>query len=227
MTPAYLHLEGRPHVPARRRAVTVMAVLGVVTGLISSLPSPLPDIRLSDPDVLINARAVPLHAGIAFGVLLAAVAFVWVNRDISKCLLALALTVIGWLAAANTANDIINAIQGSDLFGMAEGAKASREMLGWLCGRRHRRRHRRGAHGLRHRHSRRRHQADGGLGAGGADGRGSRPPALPRGAVRRHRRAVRAVAGGGGGGHRLRTHRAGRGKSHRGLGGLRDQEPVA
>jgi hypothetical protein len=134
MTPAYLHIEGRPHVPARPRAVAVMAVLGIVTGLISSLPSPLPDIRLSDPDVLINARAVPLHAGIAFGVMLAGVAFVWVNRDISKCLLALALTVIGWLAAANTANDVINAIQGSDLFGMAEGAKASREMLGWLSG---------------------------------------------------------------------------------------------
>ncbi len=134
MTPAYLHIEGRPHVPARPRAVAVMAVLGVVTGLISSLPSPLPDIRLSDPDVLINARAVPLHAGIAFGAMLAGVAFVWVNRDIGKCLLALALTVIGWLAAANTANDVINAIQGSDLFGTAEGAKASREMLGWLSG---------------------------------------------------------------------------------------------
>jgi hypothetical protein len=134
MTPAYLHIEGRPHVPARPRAVAVMAALGVLTGLISSLPSPLPDIRLSDPDVLINARAVPLHAGIAFGAMLAGVIWTWVSRDIGKCLLALALTVIGWLAAANTANDVINAIQGSNLFGTAEGAKASREMLGWLSG---------------------------------------------------------------------------------------------
>jgi hypothetical protein len=134
MTPAYLHIEGRPHVPARPRAVAIMATLGVVTGLVSSLPSPLPDIRLSDPDVLINARAVPLHAGIAFGAMLAGVIWTWVSRDIGKCLLALALTVIGWLAAANTANDVINAIQGSNLFGTAEGAKASREMLGWLSG---------------------------------------------------------------------------------------------
>lgn len=134
MTPAYLHIEGRPHVPARPRAVAVMAALGVVTGLIASLPSPLPDIRLSDPDVLINARAVPLHAGIAFGAMLAGVLWIWVNRDIAKCLLVVALTVIAWLAAANTANDVINTIQGSDLFGTAEGAKANREMLGWLSG---------------------------------------------------------------------------------------------
>lgn len=134
MTPAYLRLEGRPHVPARPRAVAVMAALGVVTGLISSLPSPLPDIRLSDPDVLINARAVPLHAGIAFGAMLAGVAYVWVNRDATKCLLAFVLTLVGWLAAANTANDVINTIQGSHLFGTMEGAKQNREMLGWLSG---------------------------------------------------------------------------------------------
>jgi hypothetical protein len=111
-----------------------MAALGVLTGLISSLPSPLPDIRLSDPDVLINARAVPLHAGVAFGAMLAGVAFAWVSRDATKCLLTLALTLVGWLAAANTANDVINTIQSSLLFGTAEGAKANREMLAWLCG---------------------------------------------------------------------------------------------
>jgi hypothetical protein len=135
MTPAYfLHLVGRPHLPARRRAVMVMAAFGVLTGLISSLPSPLPDIRLSDPDVLINARAVPLHAGIAFGAMLAGVAFAWVSRDATKCLLTFVLTLMGWLAAANTANDVINTIQGSLLFGTAEGAKANREVLAWLCG---------------------------------------------------------------------------------------------
>jgi hypothetical protein len=134
MTPAYLHLEGRPHVPARPRAVAVMLALGALTGLISSLPSPLPDIRLSDPDVLINARAVPLHAGIAFGAMLAGTIFAWVNRDVTKCLLTFMLILVGWLAAANTANDVINTIQSSTLFGTAEGAKANREILAWLSG---------------------------------------------------------------------------------------------
>jgi hypothetical protein len=134
MTPAILRLEGSPHLPARRRAVIGIALLGVLTGLISCLPSPLPDIRLSDPDVLINARAVPLHAGIVFGFMLGGVMWSWVTRDVTKCLLAWLLTVIGWLAAANTANDVINTIQGSYLFGMAEGAKAKREMFAWLAG---------------------------------------------------------------------------------------------
>lgn len=134
MTPAYLYLEGRPHLPGRRRAVMGMALLGVLTGLISSLPSPLPDIRLTDPDVLINARAVPLHAGIVFGGMLAGAMWNWVTRDRTKCLLAWLLAVLAWLAAANTASDVINAVQGSYLFGTAEGAKAKREMLAWLLG---------------------------------------------------------------------------------------------
>jgi hypothetical protein len=134
MTPAYLHIDARPTLPSRGRAIAVMAALGMVTGLISSLPSPLPDIRLSDPDVLINARAVPLHAGIAFGAMVAGVVWLWVNRDPVKCLLAMMLTLAGWLAAVNTANDVINTIQGSSLFGTIEGAKAYREMLGWMTG---------------------------------------------------------------------------------------------
>ena len=56
MTPAYLHIDARPSLPSRARAMSIMAALGLVTALISSLPSPLPDIRLSDPDILINAR---------------------------------------------------------------------------------------------------------------------------------------------------------------------------
>ncbi|MGA7371722.1 MAG: hypothetical protein WBW37_03695 [Methyloceanibacter sp.] len=134
MTPAYLHIDARPTLPSRGRAIAVMAALGMVTGLISSLPSPLPDIRLSDPDVLINARAVPLHAGIAFGAMVAGVLWLWVNRDSVKCLLAIMLTLAGWLAAVNTANDVINTIQESSLFGTIEGAKAYREMLGWMTG---------------------------------------------------------------------------------------------
>jgi hypothetical protein len=134
MTPADLHFHVRPRLPSRTRAMTTMGALGVATALISSLPSPLPDIRLSDPDVLINARAVPLHAGIAFGVMIAGVLWLWVNRDPAKCFLAMMLTVAGWLAAVNTANDVINTIQASSLFGTAEGAKAYREVLGWMTG---------------------------------------------------------------------------------------------
>jgi hypothetical protein len=117
-----------PKPPPRRRAVGLMLALGIVTGLISSLPSPLPDLHLGDGDILINARAVPLHAGIVFGAMLACVLWLWVNRDPSKCLLAMALTLIGWLAAINTANDLITKALTS------EGAKANRELVGWLVG---------------------------------------------------------------------------------------------
>ena len=134
MTPAHLHIDARLTLPSRGRAMAVTAALGVVTALISSLPSPLPDIRLSDPDVLINARAVPLHAGIAFGAMVGGVLWLWVNRDPTKCFLAMMLTLAGWLAAVNTANDVINTIQSSSLFGTIEGAKAYREMLGWMTG---------------------------------------------------------------------------------------------
>jgi hypothetical protein len=134
MTPAYLRLDARPQLPPRARAMALMAVLGVVSGLVSSLPSPLPDIRLTDPDVLINTRSVPLHAGIAFAMMLGGVLWLWVSRDLNKCLLAMVLTLVGWLAAVNTANDVIDLVQGSMLFGTAAGAKANREMLGGLAG---------------------------------------------------------------------------------------------
>ena len=130
----YLHIDARPTLPSRGRAIAIMAALGVGSALISSLPSPLPDIRLTDPDVLINARAMPLHAGIAFGVMVAGVLWLWVNRDPVKCFLAMMLTLAGWLAAVNTANDVINTIQASSLFGTIAGAKVYREMLGWLVG---------------------------------------------------------------------------------------------
>src|SRR4029079_10518089 len=128
MTPAYLHLGARPSLPSRARAMSIMAALGLVTALISSLPSPLPDIRLSDPDILINARAVPLHAGLAFGAMVAGVLWLWVNRDSARCFLASILPLAGWLAAVNTANDVINTIQASSLFGTIAGAKVYREM---------------------------------------------------------------------------------------------------
>ena len=117
---------------SRSRAVAIMAGLGVLTGLISSLPSPLPDVRLEDPEFFINARSVPLHAGIAFGAGLAAMLWLWVSRDIGKCLLAIAFTIIGWLVAANTADDVFSAVVSSEIFGTEPGAKASREVVGWV-----------------------------------------------------------------------------------------------
>jgi hypothetical protein len=118
--------------PVRARAVAIMGAVGALTGLISSLPSPLPDMRLEDPEILINAEGIPLHAGIAFGAGVAILLWLWASRDLSKCLLAIALTLMGWLAAVNTANDVMSAVVSSELFGTVEGAKASREVVGWI-----------------------------------------------------------------------------------------------
>lgn len=121
-----------PKPPARRRALAIMAGVGVLTGLISSVPTPLPDLRLDEPEILINAEGIPLHAGIAFGAGMAIMLWLWANRDLGKCLLAMALTLMGWLAAVNTANDVMATIVSSELFGTVEGAKASREVVGWV-----------------------------------------------------------------------------------------------
>jgi len=109
-----------------------MAGVGLLTGILSSLPSPLPDLRLEEPEILINAEGIPLHAGIAFGGGMAIMLWLWANRDIGKCLLAMALMLMGWLAAVNTANDVMSAVVSSELFGTVEGAKASREVVGWV-----------------------------------------------------------------------------------------------
>ena len=121
-----------PKPPTRARAVAVMAAMGAFTGLVSSLPSPLPDLRLEDPEILINAQGIPLHAGIAFGAGLGIMLWRWASRDSGKCLLAMLLTVLGWLAAVNTANDVMSSVVSSELFGTVEGAKASRESVGWI-----------------------------------------------------------------------------------------------
>ena len=121
-----------PKPPARARATLIMAGVGILTGLLSSLPSPLPDMRLDDPEILINAEGIPLHAGIAFGAGMAIMLWLWANRDPGKCLLAMALTLAGWLAAVNTANDVMQTVVSSELFGTVQGAKASREIVGWL-----------------------------------------------------------------------------------------------
>jgi hypothetical protein len=132
MTWDVLKIDVLPRPPPRARAVTIMAGVGLLTGLISSLPSPLPDLRLQEPELLINAEGIPLHAGIAFGAGVAIMLWLWVNRDPAKCLLAMALTLMGWLAAVNTANDVMSATVSSELFGTVEGAKANRELVGWV-----------------------------------------------------------------------------------------------
>ena len=112
----------------------IAAGIGVLTGLISSLPSPLPDLKLDEPEILVSAERVPLHAGIAFGAGVALIVWLWASRDPGKCLLALVLTLIGWLAAVNTANDVLLVTVSSELFGTEPGAKESREVLGLVLG---------------------------------------------------------------------------------------------
>lgn len=130
----FLKSDTAPRLPSSARAVTTMATIGVVTGLISSIPSPLPEIRLDGDGLLLNAEAVPFHAGLAFAAGITFCLWLWVQRDLGRCLLALALILVGWLAAANTANDLYQALIGSDLFGTVQGAKMNREALGLLLG---------------------------------------------------------------------------------------------
>ena len=130
MTAAFLRIDAHPHIPQRARAIGTMTALGVLTGLISCVPSPLPDMRLSDPEILINARTIPLHAGIAFGAMLAGITWLWVTRDLLKCLLVFAAALGAWLVAINTANEVMSIVESSDLFGTAPGAKDNREIVG-------------------------------------------------------------------------------------------------
>jgi len=128
----FLKADTLPRPPPGAHAVAIMAGVGVLTGLISSIPFPLPEIQLQDAGVVLNGKGVPLHAGIAFGIGIASMMWLWVDRDPAKCLLTMALTLIGWLAAVNTANDMFSVLVSSDLFGTVEGAKANREIIGLL-----------------------------------------------------------------------------------------------
>ena len=130
----FLKTETVPRPPARGRAIAIMAAVGVLTGLLASIPSPLPDIRLEDEGLLVNAEGVPLHAGIVFGAAIGLMMWLWVTRDLVKCLLAMAVVVVGWLVAVNTANDVFQIAVGSDLFGTVQGAKSRREVIGLLAG---------------------------------------------------------------------------------------------
>ena len=85
MTPAYLHIDARPSLPSRARAMSIMARTRArhradLEPAVAAARHPL-----ERPDILINARAVPLHAGIAFGAMIAGVLWLWVNRDPAKC----------------------------------------------------------------------------------------------------------------------------------------------
>lgn len=129
-----LKADTAPRLPSSARAVSAMAAIGVLTGLISSLPSPLPELRLDEEGLLLNAEGVPLHAGIAFGAGIGLSMWLWVTRDAGRCLLAMALVLIGWLAAVNTSNDVFQALVASELFGTVQGAKTNREIVGLLLG---------------------------------------------------------------------------------------------
>jgi hypothetical protein len=90
--------------------------------------------HLDDEGLVLNADGVPIHAGVAFGTGIALAMWLWVSPDPGKCFLAMALVLIGWLAVVNTANDIFQALVGSELFGTQAGAKANREIFGLLLG---------------------------------------------------------------------------------------------
>lgn len=123
-----------PRAPKRGSLCAAMGVMGAVTGLISALPSPLPNFDLDEGGIILNAAGMPLHGGLAFAVGIAFCLWLFVARDPAKCLLAFVLIFIGWLVALNTANDLYQAAIGSEVFGTAPGAKASREVLGIIIG---------------------------------------------------------------------------------------------
>lgn len=128
----FLKAESVPRPPRCARAVAIMAAVGAFTGLLSGTPSPFPELSLDDTGLLLNAGGVPLHAGIAFGAGIGLMMWLWVDRDPVKCLLAMVLTLLGWLAGVNTANDIFSIVVGSEMFGTIEGAKMSRGVVGLL-----------------------------------------------------------------------------------------------
>ena len=130
----FLKADTVPRLPKRSSVVAAMAVMGALTGLISCLPSPLPEFDLDEGGLILNAVGMPLHAGLTFAAGIALCLWLWVTRDLGKCLLALVLIFVGWLAALNTANDLYQVLIGSEVFGTALGAKANREVLGLIVG---------------------------------------------------------------------------------------------
>lgn len=130
----FLKDDAEPRLPDRTRVVGVMLAIGVFTGLVSSLPSPLPEIRLDGDGLILNATGSPLHAGVVFAAGMAFCIWLWITRDLGKCGLTFALVLVGWLAAVNTANDLYQALVGSEVFGADLGAKQGRQILGLVLG---------------------------------------------------------------------------------------------
>ncbi|MEM7398124.1 MAG: hypothetical protein AAGF48_09395 [Pseudomonadota bacterium] len=130
----FLKDEIEPRISGRARIVMTMAMVGILTGLVSSLPTPLPSIRLEEDGLILNTASSPLHAGVAFALGIAGCMWVWVSRDAGKCLLTAVLVFLGWLAAVNTANDLYQILLGSEVFGIETGAKQGREAIGLLIG---------------------------------------------------------------------------------------------
>ena len=102
--------------------------------MISSLPTPLPLIRLEEDGLILNTASSPLHAGLAFAIGVAICIWAWVSRDVHKCVLTFTLVFLGWLAAVNTANDLYQILIGLSGFGTDAGAKATREASGLIVG---------------------------------------------------------------------------------------------
>jgi hypothetical protein len=130
----FLKDDFEARLPHRARVVLTMATVGVLTGLISSLPTPLPSIRLEEDGLVLNTASSPLHAGLAFAAGVALCMWFWVTRELGKCLLTFVLVFLGWLAAVNTANDLYQALVGSTVFGTEAGAKEGRQAIALVLG---------------------------------------------------------------------------------------------
>lgn len=130
----FLKDDTEPRLPNRARVVLAMAAVGVLTGLVSSLPTPLPSIRLEDDGLILNTAGSPLHAGLAFALGIALCMWFWVTRELGLCLLTVVLVFLGWLAAVNTANDLYQVLVGSEVFGTDAGAKEGREAIALVLG---------------------------------------------------------------------------------------------
>ena len=79
--------------------------------------TPLPTQRAPSPGISsVLFVVVPGLGQVYSGRLLAGALWLWVSRDIGKCLLAMALTLLAWLAAINTANDVISTALTSELW---------------------------------------------------------------------------------------------------------------
>lgn len=110
----------------------ILAVGGVASGLISGLvPSQFPELKLDNPEIVVNAEYAPLHAGIAFGAMLAAGLWKFGDRLPLQCLYAFVAIVFAWLAATNTAISIVGEFGKGNPLEHAELSQDNWEVLSW------------------------------------------------------------------------------------------------